>query len=218
MTPSVQNQSSLPGATQAATPASGAGIADQFLKMLVAQLKNQDPLNPMDNAQVTSQMAQLSTVDGINKLNATLTTMSMGTNATQALQAASLVGSQVLVDGNAMQLSGGQAAAGYQLDAAADRVTVTVKGPSGEVVYTGHLGKQPAGLSLFNWDGSTANGARAVDGGYSFSITAASGGASVAATTLSLGRVDGVTPSASGTTLTVGGIGATALANVKHFL
>ena len=88
MTPStVQNPaaSSLFGATPAAGSggtASAPSGSDQFLKMLVAQLTNQDPLNPMDNAQVTSQMAQLSTVDGISKLNATLSTMSMGFNAT----------------------------------------------------------------------------------------------------------------------------------------
>lgn len=224
MTTPVQTATTNPllATTQAATGTGGAASApsssDQFLKMLVAQLKNQDPLHPMDNAQVTSQMAQLSTVDGISKLNATLSTMSMGVNATQALQAASLVGSQVLVDGNSMQLSGGQAGAGYQLDAAADNVTVTVKGPSGEVVYNARLGRQPAGLSVFNWDGTSNAGAKAVDGTYSFSITAANGAASVAAATLSLGRVDGVTPSASGTTLTVGGLGETPLANVKHIL
>jgi flagellar basal-body rod modification protein FlgD len=221
MTTSVQNQtaSSLLGTSQAAaSPASGAGTADQFLKMLVAQLKNQDPLNPMDNAQVTSQMAQLSTVDGINKLNATLSTMSMGTNATQALQAASLVGNQVLVDGDSLQLSGGQASAGYNLGGAADNVTVTVKSASGQVVYTGQLGKQAAGLSVFNWDGTANNGAKAIDGTYTFDITASAGGASVAASALSLGRVDGVTPSATGTTLTLGGLGEVPLASVKHIL
>lgn len=223
-TSTVQNQTSNP-LLGVATQAGGAGGAasapstsDQFLKMLVAQLTNQDPLNPMDNAQVTSQMAQLSTVDGISKLNATLSTMSMGFNSTQGLQAASLVGNQVLVDGNSMQLAGGQASGGYQLEAASDNVAVTVKGPSGEVVYTAQLGKQPAGLSVFHWDGSTNNGTPAVNGNYSFSVTATNGGAKVAATTLTLGRVDGVTPSATGTTLTIGGVGDIPLASVKHIL
>ena len=223
-TASVQNPtaSSLFGAAPAAAGAGGAASApstsDQFLKMLVAQLTNQDPLNPMDNAQVTSQMAQLSTVDGISKLNATLSTMSMGFNSTQALQAASLVGTQVLVDGNSMQLSGGQGAGGFQLDAAADNVTVSVKSAAGEVVYTAQLGKQAAGLSVFNWDGSSNAGGKAVDGTYSFSVTANSGGTNVAATTLSLGRVDGVTPAPTGTTLSIGGLGDVPLASVKQIL
>jgi flagellar basal-body rod modification protein FlgD len=203
---------------QAAGAASTTSTSDQFLKMLVAQLKNQDPLNPMDNAQVTSQMAQLSTVDGINKLNTTLSTLSMGFNATQSLQAASLVGSQVLVDGSSLQLTGGQASGGYSLDGAADGVTVTVKSASGEVVYTGQLGAQPAGMSLFNWDGTATNGAKAVDGTYNIAVTATLGGASVAASPLTLGRVDGVTPTATGTTLTLGGIGQVPLASVKQIL
>lgn len=223
-TSSVQNTTANPlfGASQASAAAGGTASApstsDQFLKMLVAQLTNQDPLNPMDNAQVTSQMAQLSTVDGISKLNATLSTLSMGFNSTQGVQAASLVGNQVLVDGNSMQLSGGQASGGFQLDAAADNVTVTVKSASGEVVYSAQLGKQAAGLSVFNWDGSTNSGTKAVDGGYSFSVTAKNGATGVAATTLTLGRVDGVTPAATGTTLTIGGVGDVPLASVKHIL
>ncbi len=220
----VQNPTagSLFGATPAAAGSGGAASApsgsDQFLKMLVAQLTNQDPLNPMDNAQVTSQMAQLSTVDGISKLNATLSTMSMGFNATQALQAASLVGNQVLVDGNAMQLSGGQASGGFQLEAAADNVSVSVKSAAGEVVYTADLGKQAAGLSVFHWDGSSNSGAKAAEGAYSFSVTAKNGTTNVSAATLTLGRVDGVTPAATGTTLAIGGLGDVPLASVKHIL
>ena len=80
------------GASTSVKKDEAADSADRFLKLLVTQLKNQDPLNPMDNAQVTTQMAQINTVEGINKLNTTLSTMAMGFNAGQTLQAAGMVG------------------------------------------------------------------------------------------------------------------------------
>ena len=70
---------------------------DRFMKLLVTQMKNQDPLNPLDNAQVTSQLAQLSTVTGIDKLNATLETMMSNAQNSQSLQASNLIGHAVLV-------------------------------------------------------------------------------------------------------------------------
>src|SRR3990167_8083696 len=84
----------------AATASTAADTQDRFLKLLVTQMKNQDPLNPMDNAQVTSQMAQLSTVTGIDKLNVTLQALSDSMASSQSLQAASMIGYGVLVPGN----------------------------------------------------------------------------------------------------------------------
>ena len=77
----------------------------KFLTLLTTQLKNQDPLNPMDNAQMTSQLAQISTVDGIERLNTTLASMMSSTSETQALQMAALVGHGALVDGNNLPLT-----------------------------------------------------------------------------------------------------------------
>ena len=99
---------------------------DRFLKLLVTQMKNQDPLNPMDNAQVTTQMAQISTVTGIGQLNDTLKNFLGQLTGNQAVQGASLAGRQVLVSGNAIELAAGAAAAGYELSAAVDRVTFSV--------------------------------------------------------------------------------------------
>jgi len=84
---------------------------DRFLTLLVAQMKNQDPLNPLDNAQVTSQLAQINTVNGIEKLNHTLTKLLESNQDTQALQAATVVGRQVLADGNGIVLAGATARA-----------------------------------------------------------------------------------------------------------
>lgn len=193
--------------------------ADRFLKLLVTQLTNQDPLNPMDNAQVTSQMAQINTVQGIEKLNATLSTMAMDAASSQTLQAATMVGRMVLAEGNTLSMTSGQAAqGGYQLDAGADALTVRVKSASGEIVYSGNLGPQAAGMHLFNWDGMATNGAQAAPGTYSFEVIASAGGKSVAAQSLMLGRVDGVTPSADGVKLTLGGYGDVGISSVKHIL
>ena len=91
----------------AATSASDAGAtSDRFLKLLVAQMQNQDPLNPMDNAQVTSQMAQINTVTGIEKLNTTVQGLSSQFMQLQALQGASLVGRDVIVAGNKLSVAG----------------------------------------------------------------------------------------------------------------
>src|SRR3954465_3385974 len=81
-----------------------AATSDRFLKLLVAQMKNQDPLSPMDNAQVTSQMAQINTVTGIDKLNSTVATMTGQFAQLQALQGAALVGHDVVVPGNKLQV------------------------------------------------------------------------------------------------------------------
>src|SRR5512147_1078567 len=96
---------SAPAAAASPTaPSTAASTEDRFLKLLVSQLKNQDPLNPLDNAQVTSQMAQLSTVTGIDKLNATLQALSSSMIASQSMQAASMIGHVVMVPGNRVDL------------------------------------------------------------------------------------------------------------------
>src|SRR6478735_11728176 len=91
------------------------GLQDRFLKLLVTQMQNQDPLNPMDNAQVTTQLAQISTVSGVDKLNQTLNTMSSSFLAAQSLQASGLIGRSVLAPGNDVMLQAGGGAGGIQL-------------------------------------------------------------------------------------------------------
>jgi flagellar basal-body rod modification protein FlgD len=201
---------------QVARPDQNAANEDRFLRMLVAQLKNQDPLNPLDNAQVTTQMAQISTVEGINKLNATLSAMAAAAGGQQALQATTMVGRSVLASGNTMVLGEGGAAGGYQLAGDADGLTLTVKAASGAVVHTAQLGAQQAGLHVFNWDGMADNGTPAAPGAYSFEITAKNGKETVGVETLTLGRVDGVTPNDKGARLSVNTLGEVDFAAIKH--
>ena len=134
---------------------------DRFLKLLVAQLNNQDPMNPMDNAQMTSQMAQISTVSGIEKLNTTVEKLNGQFVQMQAVQGAGLVGKDVLVAGNKITLDTDCATTiGFDLDTVAKNVVVSVKDSSGKIVDTLNLGTTKAGQQTFNWQSAdkTATG------------------------------------------------------------
>ncbi len=190
---------------------------DQFLKLLVTQMKNQDPLNPMDNAQVTSQMAQLSTVTGIEKLNTTLQTMSTALGAAQSLQAAGMIGRSVLAPGSSLALSSsGTASGGFALDQPVDSVVVTIKNSAGAVVHTATMGAQQAGNVLFQWDGATDSGGTAAPGTYTFEVSATQGGQKVSAQPLSLGSVYAVTLGSQGTTLDTDVLGSVDVNQVKQ--
>jgi len=210
----------LAQAGRGSAPAAAAGNAgqDRFLTMLITQLKNQDPLNPLDNAQLTSQLAQISTVQGIEKLNSTLTVLAGSFDSGQSLQAAALVGRQVMVAGNTLELSAAGARGAFALPQAAERVIITVTDASGVVVHRVELGAQAAGIHAFDWDGLTDAGARAIDGRYGFSLSAQTGGKPIEVETLSLGRVDGVTRAAGGTILNLGSLGEKPFADVKRIM
>ncbi len=180
-------------AASSATANSLADVQSTFLKLLTTQLQNQDPTNPMDNAQMTSQLAQMSTAQGISSLNTTLNNLLSSYQSTQTLQAASLIGHQVLADGSQLALSGGQAVGGVDLAAGADSLTVKVLDSSGQPVRTINLGPQTsAGQIGFTWDGTNDKGQAVADGTYTFSVAAASQGASVKATPLALASVSSV--------------------------
>ncbi|HEX8964539.1 MAG TPA: flagellar hook assembly protein FlgD [Rhodocyclaceae bacterium] len=212
------SSSSSSGTSSSSNDTSATGIQNQFLKLLTTQLQNQDPLNPMDNAQVTSQLAQISTVQGIQQLNTTLQSMLGNTQDAQTMQAASLVGHNVLVPGSAMTLYQGVGYAGVDLASAADSVTVTIKDSNGQVVRTMNVGSADAGSNLFKWDGKTDNGSVAADGNYKFSVSAVQGGNNVTATALSVGSVNSVVKSGSGFTLDVGALGSFAFSDVREVL
>ena len=125
---------------------------DRFLKLLVAQINNQDPLNPMDNAQMTTQMAQINTVSGIQELNATLTGMAAQFNSLTALQGTSLIGREALLPGDQLTFKNGQGKAAFSLDAKATDVKVDIMGTNGEVLGTVDMGALGPGLHGFNWD------------------------------------------------------------------
>jgi flagellar basal-body rod modification protein FlgD len=184
----------------AASPktANEAGSAERFLKLLVTQMQNQDPLNPMDNAQITSQMAQINTVNGISTLNTTVDGLNKQFVQLQALQGASLVGREITVQGDRMVIANdsGQGRAGFELAGSADHVKVEVLGPSGRVVDSIELGAQSAGNHSFGWTPNAAVAAEvAANNGsnYRFRVLATAGAAPVAATALMRDLVQAVT-------------------------
>jgi len=202
----------------AAKTSTAADTQDRFLKLLVTQMKNQDPLNPMDNAQVTSQMAQLSTVTGIDKLNVTLQALSDSMLSNQSLQAASMIGHGVLVPGKGVDLSNGNGYGGIDLTQSADKVDIAVYGQAGALVRNMQLGAQPAGLVNWQWDGRDNSGISVTDGSYTFTVDAAQTGKKVDATALQFGMVSSVTQGKQGVVLSVGNLDGIALSQVRQIL
>lgn len=194
-----------------------AGTQDRFMKLLITQMKNQDPLNPMDNAQVTSQMAQLSTVTGIEKLNVSMSSMQSSYQASQTMQATSLIGHGVLVPGSSATLADGKAVLGIELPAAADKVTVTIRDGAGKAIHKIELGQQAAGTLPLAWDGKTDGGA-AANGQYSFDVTASSAGSAIKAGTLAFGQVGSVSTGASGVKLNLTNGGSATMADVREII
>ena len=189
---------------------------DRFLNLLVAQMKNQDPLNPLDNAQVTSQMAQLSTVQGIEKMNASLQALSAGMGSNQVAQAASLIGHGVLVPGDKLSPAEGENAFGFDLTLPADKVTVSITDAAGRPIRNIDLGSKQSGVNVLAWDGLTESGTAAPSGQYSFTVNALQGGQKVGATALNLGMVSSVSQGSQGVQLNLGSSGSAGYADIRQ--
>ncbi|PKO81472.1 MAG: flagellar biosynthesis protein FlgD [Betaproteobacteria bacterium HGW-Betaproteobacteria-13] len=190
----------------------------QFLTLLTTQLKNQDPMNPMENAELTSQLAQLSTVEGIEKLNTLMGQLLDSQSSGESLQAASLVGRGVLVEGKGLQLTEAGAVGGFELDGPADSVVLSIKDSSGLEVASVTVSDVAAGSQNFIWDGTATDGSRAADGKYTVSVTATQGESNVVARTLEFGSVSSVIRGASSTDLQVGSLGIFKVADIKQIL
>lgn len=191
--------------------------SDQFLTMLVTQIKNQDPLNPMDNNAMTTQLAQISTVNGINDLNTTLQSLVGQTDISQSLQASALIGKTVLVAGNSIKLgSGTPTNSAVELSGAAETVTVTISSSSGQTVRTIKSGAQQAGIVNTGWDGRDDNGKVVPDGAYTLSVKAVdAAGNVVPATPLMSGTVNSVAYSPQGPRVDLGTTGTAAVSDIK---
>jgi len=194
-TSSASSLAASAGTTASNSTTDTAAMQDRFLKLLVAQINNQDPMSPMDNAQMTSQMAQINTVSGIQQVNQTLTSMAAQFTAMQVLQGTSMVGHHVLTAGSTLvpDPSTGMAAGAFDLTGAADAVKVEILAPSGQVLDTVNMGALPQGRQAFQWNAASYQGT----GSPSFRVTATSGKQAVATTSLvseqvvSVGSVNG---------------------------
>ncbi|MGI4731939.1 MAG: flagellar hook assembly protein FlgD [Janthinobacterium lividum] len=205
-----------PGSTSA-TGSTTLGQSD-FLKLMTAQLQNQDPFSPVDNTQMVAQMAQFSSVAGISQMNTTLTGIAGKLGATSTSDALGYVGKSVLTQGSTAyaRTSGGIAGA-VELDAAASDVTVTINDASGATLKTLSLGAQKAGTATYDWDGTTNAGAAAGDGPFTVSVAAQDGGTAVTSRGLVWAPVQSVSLPTGGTpSLNVTGLGPVDVSAVRQ--
>ncbi|NVM86808.1 flagellar basal-body rod modification protein FlgD [Variovorax sp. SG517] len=226
----ISNTSSITG-QNAASAAGGNGSTSnvdseqRFLKLLVTQLNNQDPLNPMQNAELTSQLAQMSTVSGIEKLNSTLSGLVSQTGSNQLLQATSLIGYNVLSPGNTLTTKDPEAgkepasqAFAVELPGTASDVEIKIVDATGKVVRTIDAGSMKEGVNAVTWDGKDDAGAVVPAGAYSFSVNATNGGTTVKSTALTFSQVAAVKQGASGVTLELMTGNNIGLSDVRLFL
>jgi flagellar basal-body rod modification protein FlgD len=199
---------------------------DKFMKLLVTQLQNQDPLNPMDNAAMTSQLAQLSTVTGINQVNATLESLRSDISATQSSTAINLIGKGILVEGKGLQLSSSTAEDGtvssssvFGVDLASDSqsVDIAILDSTGKTVRTMSMTNAEAGTYPITWDGTKDDKTAAAAGSYTFTVTASTAGSKVTATPLQLAAVASVSTGSGGVKLNTS-LGHFAMSDVKEVL
>lgn len=207
-----------PAASAAKSGASAAETQDRFMKLLITQMKNQDPLNPMDNAQVTSQLAQLSTVTGIDKMNTTLESLMGSFQSNQSVQAAGMIGRSVLIPGKSLGLADGKAAYGLDLAGPVDSMQVTIRDAAGVAVRKIEVGALPAGTHTLQWDGKNDKGSAAAAGQYTFEIAALAAGKSAETTALAIGRVDSVSTGTQGVKLNVNGVGAVNMTDIRQII
>lgn len=200
---------------------------DRFLTLLVTQLRNQDPLNPMDNAEVTSQIAQLSTVNGITQLNSTLLALSGQMDVSQSMQAANLIGKGVLVPGNKVALGTHPddpairetTPFGIDLISSASKVVVTVLDAGGQAVRNIDLGPHDPGVLSMSWDGTGEGGVPLNDGAYTVQVMAAdTEGKEVPAVALTYGTVSSVDYASTGLRINLGLAGDYSLLDVRKIM
>jgi flagellar basal-body rod modification protein FlgD len=194
---------------------------ESFLQLMVTQLKNQDPVSPLDSSQFFSQLTQFSMVEGLQRVDQGLSQLQMLLQSTQALQASSLVGREVLVRSDLGYLGQDGALSGaIRLPAHASGLTVQILDMDGNVVHEMALGAQEAGLVEFAWDGLMANGQPAPSGSYRVRAESTIEGMTTPAETLVKGRVESVALGRGGAemTLAVTGMNAVELSAVEEIL
>lgn len=181
-------------------------LQDNFLTLLIAQMKNQDPTNPMDNSQLTSQLAQINTLAGIERLNTTLNVVSGQIDDSMSVNASNMIGKGVMVPGNKILVASSNSdgedsdsqketiitPSGFELLSNADSVIITIRDQNGKVVNEIDLGPVSAGVCTFTWTGKLNDETQAPDGSYTFSVDASSDGKKISSTPLSYSFVYGI--------------------------
>lgn len=208
----------VPAAPVAARKTAGTLGVDDFLTLMTTQLKNQDPLKPLDSTEFVAQLAQFGTVSGIQGMETSLTSLSSALRSSQVLSGATLVGHQVLTAGSTAQYSGaGNVNGSIDVPSGASSVMLAITDASGQVVR--HIGIDPtSGSQSFSWDGKSDSGAQLAAGSYTVNAISSSSGTNTSLPTYLYGRVSSVSLDATGTELTVNTpeLGAVALSSVRQ--
>jgi len=188
-----------------------------FLKLMTAQMQNQDPFNPVDNTQMVAQMAQFSQLAGISEMSTTLKALSEKLTATTASDAMAYIGKTVLTPGDTAygRTSGGLAGA-VELGAAASSAVVTITDANGSVLHRVDLGPRKAGTATYDWDGKTDAGEDTGSGPFTVSVSAQNNGATVAATNLVWAPVQSVSTTTGAAVLSLPGIGDVPVTAVRQ--
>lgn len=200
-------RSSTAAATTTTKSSTSLGQSD-FLKLMTAQMQNQDPFNPVDNTQMVAQMAQISTTSGISEMNTTMKAIADKLGVTSTSEALGYVGKTVLAPGStAYGRAAGGIAGSVELAGAATDVNVTISDANGAVLKTMSLGKQAKGTIGYDWDGKDAAGADAGSGPFTVAVNAQNAGTTVAATSLVWAPVQSVSTTTGAAILTLPGLG-----------
>lgn len=192
---------------------------EDFLKLLTTQLRNQDPLKPLENTDFIAQMAQFSSVDSLNKLQTSFETLSSSLTSNQALQASALVGRAVLVSGNTTYLSAEEGVKGYvDVPRGAGNIRLTIQNAAGETVRTMDVGTLPAGEQPLSWDGTDNDGKDLPAGNYRVVVSGLVDGKTETFSTRFYARVASVNlaRNGEGITLNLAGLGKVPLAEVSQ--
>lgn len=192
---------------------------EDFLRLMSAQLQNQDPMKPMENGDFLSQIAQFGTVNGIEGLQKSFESLSGSLYSNQALQASALVGREVLVPGKIGLLKAtGNLAGVVELPASANAVTLQIKDQAGQLVRSVDLGAQKAGTISFAWDGTNDKGDMAVPGLYSIEATTSVNGKQQALVTAQYAGVESVSvgKGKEGLTLNLAGLGSMEFTKIQE--
>jgi len=181
---------------------------DDFLQLLVTQLKSQDPLDPQDSSEFVAQLAQLTQVEQTYNINTNLKNLLSSQNNFSSMSAMSLIGKNITTQGSQVVLGeGGQPALGFTLPSDATQLTLQIKDATGKAVRTLTQGATSAGVNNINWDGMNDDGQPVPAGNYTFAVSGLDAtGQTISGTPLFRGRVTGVNLEGDSPVLTVNGI------------
>ena len=191
---------------------------EDFLRLMTTQLQYQDPFKPMESGEFLGQIAQFSTVSGIQAMQDSLNGLAAALSSNQTLQAASLVGRNVMVPSDTVWLGAeGEITGGAELPYSGNLV-VEISDAAGQVVDRVDLGTQPAGVARISWDGTDASGERLPEGSYTMNAMLFNGGVSEQVQALASGTVNSVSMGSSGLTLNLYGMQPVSLSSVRQIL